>query len=193
VCVCVIFQIIQYFHCLYLSVLCTNLSKVCYMYPFLSLCFLTSMKWVWLLHLHSCHDILCHNRPKATGPSDHGLKPWAKINLCSIKLIYLRYFVTVMKSWLIQGEVCLSGRTPAKMIPIHIPAQSHSFFLIRKLQSLDRKMRWVLWRQSIYIFSLSMKLFVLTVYMCLCPYYEMFLPSLGIPENNKKGYFWKRE
>lgn len=35
---------------------------------------------------------------KAIGPSDHGLKPSAKISLSSFKLIYLKYFVTEMES-----------------------------------------------------------------------------------------------
>jgi hypothetical protein len=48
----------------------------------------------------SQHDVLPCHRPKATGSSGHGLKPWAKINLTSF---YLRSFVTAMESQLVVG------------------------------------------------------------------------------------------
>jgi hypothetical protein len=48
--------------------------------------------------------------PKAGGPNNHGPKPqklWAKTNLSSLSVDYIRYFVTVITTWL---TLTLSGQ-----------------------------------------------------------------------------------
>jgi hypothetical protein len=67
----------------------------------LTLCFSATMRWTGILH----HRLppRCMVSPHAQDSRDHALKclkPWIKINLSSLKVYYLRYFVTVTESWL---------------------------------------------------------------------------------------------
>jgi hypothetical protein len=58
-----------------------------------------------------CHDVLPSHKTQTKGPINHGLvhsKLWAKINIFSLQLNYLRYFMVVMESWLTQATTEIS-------------------------------------------------------------------------------------
>jgi hypothetical protein len=61
------------------------------------------------------HEVQLHLRPKVMAPSDQGpkpLKPGAKVNLSSFKLLFSSIFVLVMKMWLTHMsplEACLKS------------------------------------------------------------------------------------
>jgi hypothetical protein len=73
---------------------------------FLSLypCFLATRGWTALLPHGIPTMVFCLAiGPNSMGPTAHGrklVKPWAEINLSSLKVVRLRYLVMVMESWL---------------------------------------------------------------------------------------------
>jgi hypothetical protein len=92
---------------------------------FLSLWCLTTMKWV---ASYFCKYVPPHGA-QSTRPTNHGLKPpklWAKVNSPALEIDYLRYFVLVTGSWLVQliSKIALISKLSYrfKLIPIKIPA-----------------------------------------------------------------------
>lgn len=88
-----------------------------FLLPSLPICFLALMRWVAASVMRSHHNGLHHHRPKCSVAK----QPWilttikrlAKVNFSSLKVDYLRYFFTIMGSWLTIFEwtrvsLCLS-------------------------------------------------------------------------------------